>query len=131
MNPARFTAKRICVIVICVMAASSCLASADSLHLRNGRHLQGKYVGGSTSMIGFMTSGSVEYFQTSDVLALMFDSNVESPVNGLQPNHMNGASPQMTLPGTTRTISVHPRRKGKPQSRPELKDVAALRYVAN
>jgi hypothetical protein len=131
MNPSRSTTKRTYILVICLIVACASLASADSLQLRNGRHLQGKYVGGSTTMIGFMTSGAVEYFQTADVLALMFDNNVEPSVNSLQPNHMNGDSPEMTFPGTAQKISAHPRRTRKPQSRPKLKEVAMLRSVAD
>jgi len=83
-------------------------------------------------MIGFMTSGSVEYFQTSDVLALMFDNNVEPSVNSLQPNHMDGNSPQMTLPGVAQKIGTHFRSARKPHSRPELKEAdAVIRFVAD
>jgi len=81
-------------------------------------------------MIGFMTSGSVEYFQISDVLVLMFDNNVEPAVNGLQPNHLNGDLPQITFPRTAQKISAHPRRTTKSQSR-KLKAAAALRYIAD
>ena len=77
--------------VICCLAICAGLASADSLQLRNGRHLQGKYIGGTTNSIGFMTAGAVEYFATSDVLVLIFDNN-ESPLSGLQPNPMKGQS---------------------------------------
>jgi len=78
MNPSQSTVKLVCsFLLVCIVAASSSLASADSLQLRDGRHLHGKYVGGSSTMIGFITSGSVEYFQTSDVLALMFDNDAE------------------------------------------------------
>ena len=77
--------------VIFCLAICAGLASADSLQLRNGRHLQGKYIGGTTNSIGFMTAGAVEYFATSDVLVLIFDNN-ESPLSGLQPNPMKGQS---------------------------------------
>jgi hypothetical protein len=75
--------------VVCCMAICAGFASADSLQLRNGRHLQGKYIGGTTNAIGFMTAGAVEYFATSDVLVLIFDNN-ESPLSGLQPSPMTG-----------------------------------------
>lgn len=98
MNRSTVKLGSVLVMVVWIVAVCSSLASADSLQLRNGRHLQGKYVGGSTTMIGFMTSGSVEYFQTSDVLALVFD-NAEPVLNGLQPkglqpNRINGDSSQ-------------------------------------
>ncbi len=131
MNSSRFPAKCTFTLVTCIMAVCSSLASADSLQLRNGHHLQGKYVGGSTTMIGFMTSGSVEYFQTSDVLALIFDNNTEPSANGLQPNHMNGNSPQMAFPGTAHKISANPRSASKHPSRAKLKEAAVLRYVVD
>lgn len=90
-----------------VLSVSSSLVAADSIQLRNGRHLQGKYLGGTTTTIGFMTSGAVEYFATSDVLALMFDS-ADSPLNGLQPNHMNGDS-EWKGQDQMRNMSVRPR----------------------
>ena len=86
MKVLRFFTKLICCLAICAG-----LAGADSLQLRNGRHLQGKYIGGTTSAIGFMTAGSVEYFATSDVLVLIFENN-DSPLSGLQPNPMKGHS---------------------------------------
>src|SRR5882672_8198995 len=77
--------------LICCLAICAGLARADSIQLRNGRHLQGKYIGGTTSSIGFMTAGAVEYFATSDVLVLIFENN-DSPLSGLQPNPMKGKS---------------------------------------
>lgn len=94
-----------------VLAVCSSLAAADSIHLRNGRHFQGKYIGGTTTVIGFMTSGAVEYFATSDVLALMFDG-ADSPLNGLQPNHMNGDSGWQGQEAI-RNMSVRPRNKSQ------------------
>jgi len=110
-----FFAKLVCCLAICAG-----LASADSIQLRNGRHLQGKYIGGTTSAIGFMTAGSVEYFATSDVLVLIFENNNDSPLSGLQPNPMNGESlPQPRM----RQISASTRGHiGKPRLR-----VATLR----
>jgi hypothetical protein len=118
------------ILVICLVAACCSLASADSLQLRNGRHLQGKYVGGSTTMVGFMTSGAVEYFQTSDVLALMFDSNVDPALNGLQPNHLNGSPAQMAFQGTAQRTSVRSGRNKKPHSKLRKVNIPS-RYVTD
>ena len=85
MKVLRFLGKVACGIAVCAS-----LASADSLQLRNGRHLQGKYIGGTTTAIGFMTGATVEYFATSEVLALIFDNGNDSPLGGLQPNAMKG-----------------------------------------
>ena len=76
--------------IACCLSAFASLAGADSLQLRNGRHLQGKYIGGSSTAIGFMTAGTLEYFLTSEVLSLVFDSTSDFPMSGLHPNPMKG-----------------------------------------
>jgi hypothetical protein len=68
------------------------VARADSIQLRNGRHLQGKYIGGTSTSIGFLAGTNVEYFSTSDVLVLVFDSGNDSTMRDLQPNPMKGKS---------------------------------------
>lgn len=100
---AQCKAKLMTICFAGTLAIFCTLASADSLQLRNGRHLQGKFVGGSTTTIGFMTTHSIEYFQTTDVLSLTFDSNTrddnsEPSTNGLQPNHMDGGSSSVQSP---------------------------------
>lgn len=93
---------RVCYCVIFCVS----LASADSIQLRNGRRLEGKYIGGTTTMIGFMTAGDVEYFSTSEVLVLMFDGNASPPLSGFRPNPMKGAVPRTSSPRHLRRISV-------------------------
>src|SRR5437870_4891074 len=91
MTALRLLGKIAFVLAICVN-----FAAADSLQLRDGRHLRGKYVGGTTAMVGFMTSGTIEYFSTSDVLALIFENNSDAPLSGLQPDPMGYRSPGRT-----------------------------------
>lgn len=79
----------------CCLASCATLAGADSLQLRNGRHLQGKYVGGTTTTLGFMTGGMVEYFAISEVLVLIFENN-DSPLGGLQRNPTKGQPGEQT-----------------------------------
>lgn len=88
MKVLRLFSKVICCLAVCVA-----LSRADSIQLRNGRRLQGKYVGGTTTAVGFMTAGTVEYFATSEVLVLMFDGGNDTPGEGLQPNPMNQRFP--------------------------------------
>jgi len=73
-------------------------AMADSIQLRNGRHLNGKYIGGSATLIGFMTSQSVEYFRTSDVTVLTFGEPSEPVFSVPQSNVPDGnAQPSCSL----------------------------------
>lgn len=114
MDSRSLTQKIVFMLFVCMVAACI-VASADSIQLRNGRHLQGKFLGGSTTMIGFMTAQSVEYFQTSDVVALMFDNNSSPASNGRQPNRMDGNPTQPSCsPAAHRTIPNR-RRNGKPE----------------
>jgi len=73
------------------------LAACDSIELRNGRHLQGKYIGGTATVVGFMTNGSVQYFSITEVLALIFDNSSELPLGSVQPQSQEKDS---TLPGS-------------------------------
>jgi hypothetical protein len=59
----------IACLTLCVMTVR-----ADSIQLRDGRHLQGKYLGGTTTAVEFMTDKSIEYLPVSDVLVLVFDN---------------------------------------------------------
>jgi len=75
-------------LVLLVSASAVTLPlHADSIELRDGRHLQGKYVGGTSGTVAFMTRGAVEYLNTSEVLVLIFDNNgVDSPLGQFQPS---------------------------------------------
>ena len=96
--------KVIFILLICVS-----FAGADSLQLRNGRHFQGKYIGGTSTVIGFMSGASVEYFATTDVLALIFDSGTESPLGEMRsPKPMSGA-----MRAKRSALNVHTVRAGQ------------------
>jgi hypothetical protein len=46
--------------------------SADTLELKDGRVLQGKYLGGTQAVLRFEVSGEVQTFRTIDLVALTF-----------------------------------------------------------
>jgi hypothetical protein len=95
------------------LAICANVAKADSIQLRNGRHLQGKYIGGTSSAIGFMTGGSVEYFATAEVLSILFDSGSDPTMGGLQQNSLKNTPTSKTGAKLRRISSPllnHPRR---------------------
>jgi len=57
-------------------------ASADTLELKDGRVLRGKYLGGTQVVLRFEVSGEVQTFNTNDIIALTFTGNsgASSPV---------------------------------------------------
>ena len=48
---------------------------ADTLELKDGRVLQGKYLGGTQAVLRFQVSGEVQTFPTNDIVALTFTRN--------------------------------------------------------
>ena len=50
------------------------LSRADSLTLRDGRHVQGKFSGGTQGVIAFLVGGATQYYDVSNVLVMTFDA---------------------------------------------------------
>jgi hypothetical protein len=48
---------------------------ADTLELKDGRVLQGKYLGGTQAVLRFQINGDVQAFPTNDIVALTFTRN--------------------------------------------------------
>jgi hypothetical protein len=60
-------------------AALAGVAAADTLELRDGRVLQGKYLGGTQATLRFEVNGEVQAFSTNDVVALTFTRGTSQP----------------------------------------------------
>ena len=53
-------------------------AAADTLELKSGKVLQGKYLGGTQAVLRFEVNGEVQAFNTNEVVALTFTGHSES-----------------------------------------------------
>jgi hypothetical protein len=62
-----------CGLVIALWLGTS-LAWADSLELKNGSLIKGKFMGGTESEISFQVGSSVQKYNISDIASLKFDS---------------------------------------------------------
>lgn len=77
MKPNQFLLNR----VLCRLGATGsvclacALAQADTLELKNGQVLTGKYVGGTTATLHFETSAGQQTIETSKALALTFSGS--------------------------------------------------------
>src|SRR5258708_38534447 len=49
--------------------------TADSLELRDGRILKGKFLGGTQAVLRFEINGEIQTFNTTDAVALTFTGN--------------------------------------------------------
>ncbi len=80
------------------------IATADTLELKDGRVLQGRYLGGTQAVLRFETNGNVEAFNVSDVVALTFTrgggSGAAAPTYAPAP----GTQAQAVAAGGTVTI---------------------------
>ena len=64
----------------------SATAWADTLELKDGRLLQGKYLGGTQETLRFQVQGNIEVYRVADVLALTFgEARVGTPIPASQP----------------------------------------------
>jgi outer membrane lipoprotein SlyB len=78
-----------CGLVIALWLAAS-IAWADSLELKNGSLIRGKFLGGTPSQITFQVGSSVQKYNITDIASLKFDS--ETPAGDMP------ASPESSLP---------------------------------
>ena len=108
-------AKQICgvIVALCVAAVA---ARADSLELKNGSLIKGKFMGGTQANITFQVGSSVQSYDVADIRSLRFDSEAQgaSPsIPSKQPtaplamekDEVATSSPSVTIPAGTR-ISV-------------------------
>jgi len=60
------------IITLCLTASMAC---ADSLELRNGSLIKGRFAGGTESEISFQVGSSVQKYNVADIVSLKFDSD--------------------------------------------------------
>jgi len=84
------------------------IAAADTLELRDGRVLQGRYLGGTQAVLRFEINGNVEAFSVNDVVALTFTrgggSGAAAPTYAPAPASQPVAQAQPIAAGGTVTI---------------------------
>jgi hypothetical protein len=81
-------------------------ASADTLELKDGRVLKGKFLGGTQAVLRFELNGEVQTFNTADVVALTFTGHSASAAasSGTMAPAPAAASMANADPGGTVTI---------------------------
>src|SRR5258708_31018460 len=61
-------------------------AAADTLELKDGRVLEGKYLGGTQAVLRFEINGEVQTFNTTDAVALTFTGNSARSTPAMAPS---------------------------------------------
>ena len=67
-------------------------AAADTLELKDGRVLKGRYLGGTQVVLRFELNGEVQTFKTSEIVAVTFTASSSAPPQA-EPQSQNPASP--------------------------------------
>ena len=73
------------------------LASADTLELKDGRVLKGRYLGGTQVVLRFEISGEVQTFNTNDIVALTFTGSSGSFAPAAVPAPASVAAPASSM----------------------------------
>lgn len=109
-----FSSRRImpCRKILTVLAAAAlcfsfaAAAHADTLELKDGSIVHGKFVGGSEFNVRFMVNGAVKYYSTKDVLTLTFDSSDSAqPASQVSPAPVP-ANRQLATASTSQSSSI-------------------------
>lgn len=77
-------------------------AFADTLELKDGRVLKGRYLGGTQAVLRFEVNGEVQTFNTSDIVAVTFTggSSYSAPASA------STAAPGMATPSSSGSVTV-------------------------
>src|SRR6267143_2347487 len=73
------------VVALCLVGSIAC---ADSLELKNGSLIEGKFLGGTDSEISFQVASSVQKYKLADIVSLKFNS--ERTTDGM-PSRQGGS----------------------------------------
>jgi hypothetical protein len=74
------------------------MASADTLELKDGRVVHGKYLGGTQVVMRFEVNGEVQTFNTNDIVALTFTGRFAGGPPAVAPSAMAPATPPPVAP---------------------------------
>jgi hypothetical protein len=104
-------AKQICGLIV-ALAVAGVAARADSLELKNGSLIKGKFMSGTQASISFQTGSSAQSYDVADIRSLRFESEAQgaspsgpSKQPSVEQNGVAKSSPSVTIPVGTR-ISV-------------------------
>jgi hypothetical protein len=108
--------KQICGVIVALCVAVVAAARADSLELKNGSMIKGKFMGGTETSITFQVGSSAQGYDVSDIRSLRFDSEAQDASPSVPSKQRSAPSatgqdevaksvPSVTIPAGTR-ISV-------------------------
>ena len=98
--------------LLTMLCLAASVAWADTLELKNGSLIKGKFLGGTETEISFQVGSTVQKYNVADVVSLKFDSETAASAPAAQPQsslpdapHVEMKPAYVTIPAGTR-ISV-------------------------
>jgi hypothetical protein len=102
-------------LVLLAALVFAATASADTLELKDGRILEGRYLGGTQAVLRFEVNGEIQTFNVTEIVALTFtgtsgsgqtsSSTAPASTSNLAPTTTPAPAPQATTP-TSNTITI-------------------------
>lgn len=81
-------------------------AAADTLELKDGRVLQGRYLGGTQAVMRFEINGEVQTFNVTEIVALTFTGKPGATATQPATTTPSTVAPTSTTPATTQSTSA-------------------------
>lgn len=90
--------------VLSILLLVGVIASADTLELKDGRVLKGKYVGGTQAVVRFEVNGDLQTFNTSEIVALTFTGTATAQAPAPVPAAAHSAAHHSATPSGSVTL---------------------------
>jgi len=103
------TISRFLIAAVLCLAVGVAPALADTLEMKDGRVIQGKYVGGTQNNVRFMVDGRIQLFPVADILAITFGEEAPKPAASTAPPKSTAATSTQTAARSrtsTQTVTV-------------------------
>jgi hypothetical protein len=84
--------------VFAILLLLGAIASADTLELKDGRVLEGKYVGGTQALVRFEVNGDLQTFNISEIVALTFTGSATAKAPAPAPVATHSAAHHTAAP---------------------------------
>jgi hypothetical protein len=81
--------KRICGVMVTLYVAAAAAWAADSLELKNGSLIKGRFIGGTQTSISFQVGSSVQSYDVADIRSLRFESEEHAGSASISSNHLS------------------------------------------
>ncbi len=96
-----------CVFLTALTLTAS-MAWADTLQLKNGSVIKGKFLGGANTEISFQVGSTIQKYNLADIVSLKFDPEGAATAPAPQPQSSQPRSSLPDDPGTTAHVEMKP-----------------------